>query len=95
MLTCSHQGCQSPATHMPELRLWALGRPKLPNQSARVLFRVPVCEPCGQKLAAEDLISDAGWEDVVDVFDREGKAEPDRASLEIGLVKIAQQGGVN
>jgi hypothetical protein len=95
MLSCSRQGCPSPATHMPELRLWALGRPKLPNQSARVLIRVPVCEPCGLKLTADDVVSDEGWEDVAEVFEREGKAEPDRASLEVGLLKIHNPSKVN
>jgi len=95
MASCSRQGCQSPATHMPELRVWALGRPKLPNQSARVLIRVPVCEPCGLKLTAEDVVSDAGWEELLDAFDLEGKAEPDRASLEVDLLKITQHRGAN
>ncbi|RUW46085.1 hypothetical protein [Mesorhizobium sp. M8A.F.Ca.ET.021.01.1.1] len=80
---------------MPELRVWALGRPKLPNQSGRILIRVGLCEPCGRKLTADDLVSDAGWEDVLGAFQREGKAEPDRASIEIDLVKIEQTRRVN
>lgn len=82
--TCQRLGCCANADRVPTLRVWPVGEPKLPAKSAEISFgALWCCEACAKAVSIEDVIDDDGWSQLVAMFKTRGKAEPDRASLEL------------
>ncbi|RWN47174.1 MAG: hypothetical protein EOS03_12515 [Mesorhizobium sp.] len=94
MGTCEREGCTSPATHVPTIRFWAEGRPKVPHESATITIGIKLCQICGSALDAPaleeiGLVSDDSWDRIDQAMASLGKAKPDRASIEVFLTPIA------
>lgn len=80
---CDARDCTNMAVWQPGFRFWAKGAAHEPGTGAEATLGVKCCELCKAKLTVEDLVTDAGWQQIVAAFAARGKSEPDRASIEL------------
>ncbi len=84
MNRCQRKGCTNEATLLPSMKFYA-DRDSLPATS---VAQLPTCQQCADKIDLDDLITDEGWEMVVQAFRRVGRVDPVRSLTEVGFVEI-------
>lgn len=85
---CDARECPNMATWRPGFRFWAKGAPHHDETAAEARLGLKCCDEHKAKLTVEDLVGDAGWQQIVDSFAARGKAEPDRDSVELTFTEL-------
>lgn len=86
-MKCQRAGCDQLAQFYPVLLLWA--HPNHPP--AEGALRLPLCRKCAVMVQEdpEELLTDEGWSELVQVFSGTGKLVPKRELTKVRLDEIA------
>jgi len=91
MVQCRKIGCEADATHLPRLLFWAETDVVRTEQTAcRLMLNIELCEIHAREATIADLVSDDGWQEIVNAVTAKGLAVPDRSSLKVGIHRMYQ-----
>lgn len=85
---CSLKGCEKEARWYPHLHLYAKCHSSIRDSPASGIIDLPICDEHSRTLIIEDIVTDKGWEVIVQGFTERGYAEPDRNSIVLGFISI-------
>ncbi len=78
---CDLTDCDRRAVYYPIVKVWAkLARKHKP---AEILMPGLVCAKCAGKLDAQDFITQKGWREITEEFQKKGGLMPDSKSVEL------------
>ena len=85
---CSVLTCANVASWRVELRIWPRGVEKSSVAPAEMKMGLALCGPCTFNRSAENFISNESWARIEKAFAAAGKLPPERATVELSLVRI-------